>query len=435
VAPAAAQPPSLTGEVLSQHITYTGPITGICTTAANETDYSFQFAGAASGPYPGTFTEQIDVSIGPPIDEMPLGPFPDGFSPGNPNPSQFLQAAQLLSVNATFTIDSSAGDVTGTKTLTTLVPADFQHAGVCAEFQNAPVPGVGNVTGAYKDVRSFDIPYVATITTGQGSFPDEGISDLQGRQGKGTNDSGGGVVFDVNDLGQSFDSADDDADGVDDSGDNCPAVSNPDQANLDGDSLGDACDPDDENDGVSDGSDNCPSIANADQANADGDAQGNACDADDDNDGVPDASDACPTQAAATPTGCPASGGGGPGGGGAPSDTDPPPASLAGSKTQKLGGSVSVTVACTSVSEDCIADASGRLSVPGASKVFRLKAVRGKRVARGTRARIRLRIPKKARGAAKRALRKGKRVRATVKVVVRDASGNARTLKRTIRLR
>ncbi|MEI8412686.1 MULTISPECIES: PxKF domain-containing protein [unclassified Kribbella] len=37
-------------------------------------------------------------------------------------------------------------------------------------------------------------------------------------------------------------------------------------------------DPDGDNDGVPDASDNCPAAANADQANADGDALGNACD-------------------------------------------------------------------------------------------------------------------------------------------------------------
>jgi hypothetical protein len=40
--------------------------------------------------------------------------------------------------------------------------------------------------------------------------------------------------------------------------DNCPWVSNPDQLNTDGDSMGNACDPDDDNDGFLDGADACP---------------------------------------------------------------------------------------------------------------------------------------------------------------------------------
>lgn len=52
--------------------------------------------------------------------------------------------------------------------------------------------------------------------------------------------------------------ADADGDGVDDAADNCPLVSNADQANFDGDSEGDACDEDDDNDGVADVADTCP---------------------------------------------------------------------------------------------------------------------------------------------------------------------------------
>jgi subtilisin-like proprotein convertase family protein len=45
---------------------------------------------------------------------------------------------------------------------------------------------------------------------------------------------------------------DTDGDGVPDAADNCPDSFNPDQANNDGDALGDACDPDDDNDGLPD---------------------------------------------------------------------------------------------------------------------------------------------------------------------------------------
>ncbi|MBI2345369.1 MAG: thrombospondin type 3 repeat-containing protein, partial [Deltaproteobacteria bacterium] len=74
-------------------------------------------------------------------------------------------------------------------------------------------------------------------------------------------------------------------DGAGDACDNCVAVFNPDQADVDGDGLGDACD-------------NCVGVANPDQADADGDGSGNACDADDDNDGVLDTADAFPLDAA-----------------------------------------------------------------------------------------------------------------------------------------
>jgi hypothetical protein len=71
--------------------------------------------------------------------------------------------------------------------------------------------------------------------------------------------------------------------------DNCIQVHNTNQANNDGDSLGDACDPDDDNDTVPDGSDNCPFASNSNQLNSDGKPDGgDACDSDDDDDGFSD---------------------------------------------------------------------------------------------------------------------------------------------------
>jgi hypothetical protein len=56
-----------------------------------------------------------------------------------------------------------------------------------------------------------------------------------------------------------------DGDGLRDTSDNCPGVSNPSQGDGDRDGVGDACD-------------NCPTIANATQGDTDGDGVGDACD-------------------------------------------------------------------------------------------------------------------------------------------------------------
>lgn len=85
-----------------------------------------------------------------------------------------------------------------------------------------------------------------------------------------------------------------DFDGVGNSSDNCPELSNSDQLDSDSDGNGDACDADPDNDAISTTRDNCPTAENPDQADADGDHIGDACDDDADNDGVADASDNCP---------------------------------------------------------------------------------------------------------------------------------------------
>ncbi len=83
--------------------------------------------------------------------------------------------------------------------------------------------------------------------------------------------------------------------------DNCPNTRNMDQSDIDGDGLGDVCDPDIDGDGLLNQDDNCLTVHNPLQEDGDSDGEGDACDncpdvynpdqLDEDTDGIGDACD------------------------------------------------------------------------------------------------------------------------------------------------
>ncbi len=71
--------------------------------------------------------------------------------------------------------------------------------------------------------------------------------------------------------------SDTDKDGIRDTVDNCPFISNSDQRDMDKNGKGDVCD-DFDRDGVITAKDNCPSVPNSNQVDTDHDGIGDACD-------------------------------------------------------------------------------------------------------------------------------------------------------------
>ena len=90
---------------------------------------------------------------------------------------------------------------------------------------------------------------------------------------------GGGSITALNQIVIASAGEDADGDGLANESDNCPALANADQADLDGDGAGDVCDADDDGDGIDDGADNCPTVPNPGQEDTDEDGMGDACDA------------------------------------------------------------------------------------------------------------------------------------------------------------
>ena len=189
---------------------------------------------------------------------------------------------------------------------------DSDGAGdVCDAFPNDPDNDIDG------DTVSGDIDNCPSIAnTDQADLDNDmtgNVCDIDA-DGDGANGDGAGgpSVTDDNDLDANI-TIDSDSDTVDDLTDNCPNVSNSDQADLDNDMTGNVCDIDadgdgangdgaggpsatdsndlddtisidDDNDSVDDSIDNCVGTANNDQADIDNDDVGDACDSDIDGD-------------------------------------------------------------------------------------------------------------------------------------------------------
>jgi glucose/arabinose dehydrogenase len=126
--------------------------------------------------------------------------------------------------------------------------------------------------------------------------------------------------------------------------------------------------------------------------------------------------------------GGPGGGNGGPGGDAA--DTTPPGVTLSRKRRQPILRQRGVILAMT-CSEACSASATGWISFAGAARVFKLHPVR-RSLATDVRARVKLRLRRKAVRPLRRALRRGQTVRSRVRVLAVDPAGNAGVVKRRV---
>ncbi len=110
-----------------------------------------------------------------------------------------------------------------------------------------------------------------------------------------------------------------------------------------------------------------------------------------------------------------------------------PTLKLSGRRKQRALRRRAVLVA-VEVNEASTVVAAGTVSVPGAGKVIRLKKA-SKRLAAGAKATLKLKLPKQASKALRRAFGRRTRLTARLTVTARDAAGNTRSAKRKIALR
>lgn len=143
-------PPTLTGE----HFEGVPDVTTNCDPNGTST-VTFSVSGLAIGHYTGAFTEVGRATIGP--------------QTLSPNGGQSI--GTLLTFDAVFTINSPAGDVTGTKTLAFPVtnPGFEVAIGQCNTFQNVELEDV---------IDRFTVRYEAQISTPEGTFADRGLVPL-----------------------------------------------------------------------------------------------------------------------------------------------------------------------------------------------------------------------------------------------------------------
>ena len=158
-AAAAAAVPGLAGEMFLQN----QPVQLTHTCDANGTStISYSVTGDATGPYLGTFVETGTVTIGP-----------QNLVPGPTSPLFTASAGQVLTFDAQFTIDSAAGQVTGTKRLA--IP-DPTNQGACVVASTGTFLSETCTDMDLAQAKASGLQYTATIQSPLGTAQDSGGS-------------------------------------------------------------------------------------------------------------------------------------------------------------------------------------------------------------------------------------------------------------------
>ena len=154
-------PPTLDGQTFGAEPTFLN----VNCTQTGTSEFSYHATGLATGPYAGTFVEDGTVTIG----EQSI---PHSYSAGGGAFELDWVEGAATTIEASFTINSTQGSVTGTRSLT--VP------GLSACQDAVMVSVLGQSTAATAELRraNGDMTYTAKITVGRKSYCDHGTSVL-----------------------------------------------------------------------------------------------------------------------------------------------------------------------------------------------------------------------------------------------------------------
>ena len=161
---AATPPPSLAGEFLLADNLFT--FSAVHCDPSGDSTFTFHIAGAATGPYPGTFVVDGVVTVGPAVSS--------GITEGLPFPQ-----GPTTSLTESFSITSGDITISGTKQAVADNATNDPSGGTCWQFQHTDfVPEPLDASGHIYRARARS-SYSATLQTPDGAFSDHGGSIAQ----------------------------------------------------------------------------------------------------------------------------------------------------------------------------------------------------------------------------------------------------------------